>query len=118
LPRQVQVTYIKSNFSHVSHADGVFGGPTPNGLLYMAFFSQHAKLPDTTQYAVDAAAKTFTAVSQPNREAELVREVEGEVIMSVELARSLRTWLDEKIKLIEQLRPEDALTSIEEQQRS
>jgi hypothetical protein len=112
----VQISYIKSSFSPVAHADGVFGGPTPHGLLYIGFFSEHPKLPDTVQYAVDAAAKTLMPVSQPNRKAEWVREIEEEVIMSVELARSFRDWLDDKIKLIEQRRPEDALRSIEEQQ--
>lgn len=117
-PKQARVSYIKSTVSPVLHADGVFGGLTPQGLLYIAFFSEHPKLPDTVQYALDAAAKTLRPVTQPDQEVGWVREVRGEIIMGLDVARSFRNWLDDKIKLIEQRRPEDAFRSIEEQQQS
>jgi hypothetical protein len=117
-PKQVQVSYIKSTVSTVLHADGVFGGPTPHGLLYMAFFSEHAKIPDTTQYAVDEVAKTFKPVTQPNREPGWVREVGGEVIMSLQFARSFRDWLNNQITILEHPRPESPLTLVEDQQQS
>jgi hypothetical protein len=114
-PKQVQISYIKSTVSPVLHADGMFGGPTPYGLLYMAFFAEHAKLPDTIQYAVDGAAKTLTPVNQPNQQTGWVREVGGEVIMSLDVARSLRSWLNDQITILERRRPEDVFTSVEEQ---
>ena len=102
----------------MSHADGVFGGLTPHGLVYMAFFSEHAKMPDIAHIAVDAGAKTFKPVTEPTRQGGWVREVEGEFIMDVTVARALRGWLDVRIKQYEQHRPEDTLNLIEDQDQS
>ncbi|MBI2872852.1 MAG: hypothetical protein HYY00_06665 [Chloroflexi bacterium] len=116
LPSQIQVSYINRTVSPVLHADGVFGGLTPHGLLYMAFFSEHAKIPDSAQLAVDKVARKIRPVPQPDTE--WVREVGTEIIMGLDLARSFRKWLDDKIKLIEQNEPANTFTVVEEQQPS
>jgi hypothetical protein len=109
----LQVGYIKSPVAQVFHADGMFGGPTPQRLLYVAFYAEHAKLPETTVFNVDETAKTLTPVSQASHEGQWIREVVGEVIMTLEVARSFRDWLNTSIDVLEKIEPEDSFRSIE-----
>ncbi len=112
LPKQVSASYIKSAQCRLVHADGAFGGPTPNGLLYIALFSEHAPLPPTTVYSVDAAAKALRQLKPIPHENQWVREVEGEVIMSLDAARSFRDWLNERITMLEQVRSAETFVSV------
>lgn len=80
--------------------------------MYMAFFSEHANLPDTTQYAVDTVAKSFSRVNQA-QDPGWVREVGAEVIMTLDIARSFREWLDSRIAILEKIGPGDAFATIE-----
>lgn len=110
---------MKSSTAPVLHADGVFGGATPSSSLYMAFFSEHAMIPDSMTYGVervDAARLRLLAPEQPDQFAQVVREIGAEVIMTLEVARIFRQWLDEKISLLERAQPEDLLTQTEQQQ--
>ncbi len=111
VPSEIQALWTKSNFTRVSHCDGAFGGVTPSGNIYIAFYSEHAKTPTTTRYEVDAPARQIKQVApQPGQIAEWEREIEAEVIMNLNVAKSLRGWLDDKIKALEQLRETDTFT--------
>ncbi len=114
----MQIKYIKSSATPVLHADGMVGGPTPQNLLHVAFYSEHAIIPDSVTYRVERLNATqirLQSPEQPARPTEIVRDVGAEVIMSLEVARSFRQWLDDQIKTIEQARPEDSLSQTEEQ---
>ena len=95
---QVQLRYIKSTVGPVLHADGIFGGLTPQGAIYLAFFAEHAKIPDSVTLEVDATGPTREVGSRPT---EWVREVGVEITMSLNVAQSLRAWLDEKFNAYE-----------------
>ncbi len=98
------------------HADGMFGGVTPHGMVYVAFYSEHAKIPDAATLEVDGENKVIRQPRQVSRPAEWVREVGAEIIMTVETARAFRSWLDDKINALDQLQSEDKLTVTEEPQ--
>jgi len=100
IPRQLEAEYIKSPLCRVIYADGAYGGPTGHGLIYMALYSDHHKLPKVQRFAVDADGKTARAEPIP-QENNWIREVEAEVLMSLGFAKSLRSWLDERIKILE-----------------
>jgi hypothetical protein len=102
MPDYVRFHWIKSNFFRVIHADGVWGGITPTGNVQMAIFSQRTPIPQQT------AQKLYSGGNLGEDLPELkvckdgiVREVEIEVIMDLNLAVSIRAWLDEKIKVLE-----------------
>ncbi len=67
----------------------------------MALFSEHTKLPPSERFVIDPERlEAHSETSQGNQMA-FVREVEVEVLLSLDLAKALRTWLDDKIATIE-----------------
>jgi hypothetical protein len=99
---EVTFKYEKSRFCRVIHTDGAWGGVTAQGNIYMALVSEHAGMPETIKYAIDKPGG-LREISRADVEG-IVREVEVEVVMSEATARVLRTWLDDKIELIEKAR--------------
>lgn len=99
---RLEAIYVKSNACRVIHADGAYGGLTPQLNIYMALYSEHNALPASAVYVLDPAEKTAREETQaPPRE--WTREIEAEVIMSRDMARSLRDWLDARIKAVEEV---------------
>ena len=102
-PHSIDFHYIKSNSFRVVHADGVWGGPTPRGYVSMSFYSERTPIPRRITHAVTQEGnlgKLGDEVGRDTREG-LVREVEVEVMLDLELARSLAQWLDDKIEALQ-----------------
>ena len=96
MPTKVEATYVKSQLCRVIHADGAWGGLTPQGTIHMALFSEHTKAPDATVFLLDRA--TQTAKEQPaGPQTTWIREVEADIILTREAARALRDWLTDKL---------------------
>jgi hypothetical protein len=93
---EVIAQYLKSNYSRVIHADGAWGGLTPYMNIYMALFSEHPPIPRSIKYKVEHSG----TLSELSREAPpgITRDIEVEVVLSLEVARSLRNWLDDRLK--------------------
>ncbi|MEN6578929.1 MAG: hypothetical protein ABFD90_21475 [Phycisphaerales bacterium] len=99
---KVSFDYIKSTCFRVIRVDGVHGGVTPRADgVQLAMFSERKPIPMHEEYTIseDGALGNRTDVKQ--RDA-IVREVEVEAMLSVEVARKLEEWLHDKIKQIEQ----------------
>lgn len=104
-PETVKFDYIKSNQFRVVHVDGVHGGVSPNGrLVQMAIFSERAPIPKREEFRLDAG-KLGDKIKTEQRDA-IVREVEVELLMSIDTAKSICAWMDERIKLIERIEAE------------
>ena len=102
VPTEMTARYVKSNLDRVIHVDGVYGGPTTAGTLWMAFFSEHQVIPESAEFTVDQDTKLINPKpAAPRSRQEWIREIEAELIVSLDMARSLRAWLDDKIKIME-----------------
>ena len=97
----VDFHYIKANSFHVVFADGVWGGITPRGYIGMSFFSERYPIPKKLVHETKADG---TLGPETNRETKIgiIREVGVEVQMDLAMAKSFRSWLDEKITVLEQ----------------
>ncbi len=97
-PTQVAFDYIKGNAFRVIHADGVIGGPTPSGHIHMAFFSERGPIPQREVRAVnrDGTVGDLIAGQLVTRNA-IVREIDIDVVMSMQVAESMATWLNAMI---------------------
>ena len=95
----IEFNYIKSHYFRVVHGDGIYGGPTPKGLVAMNFFSERFPIANKAFYA-RTAPNTLGDEIEKNRQSRsgIVREVEVEVIMDVANAEYLMQWLDKVIK--------------------
>jgi hypothetical protein len=103
VPTEITVDYIKSNLFRVIHADGAWGGLTARGTIHMALFSERPTIPQTQVLQVTNEGKLGPPIPEQTkkRPAELVREVEVEVIMSYETAQALHAWLEDKFNVFE-----------------
>jgi len=101
--RQLNAHFIKSNLFRVVHADGAWGGITPQFNIQVALFSERHPIPTEVSYKLEPSGPS--ELSRTARDG-IVREIEADVIMSLDVARALRIWLDNKIREAEELRAE------------
>ena len=94
----VQFHYIKSNHFRVIHGDGVWGGPTPRGYISMNVFSERSPIPQKIIHNIQDATLGEEIKTKREVKQGFVREVEVEVIMDLELAENLVTWLQAHIE--------------------
>jgi hypothetical protein len=82
----------------------VHGGPTPRvDSIQIAFFSERTAIPKKEEHALTEEGALGKLIHTEKRNA-VVREVEAEIIISIEMARRLETWIHEKIEQVETLR--------------
>lgn len=101
----VTINYIKSGAFREATCDGVIGGPTPNGNLWIAFFTERFPLPRMVRHKLKPSgsegAFTLDEESPPelieSREG-VVRNVEFGVYMDVESAEKLYAWLGKSLE--------------------
>jgi hypothetical protein len=95
----VNFHFLKSNFFRVIHADGVWGGLSPNLNIHMSFYSERNPIPQMV-------AMVLSDVGTPARELPdkrvikegYVREIEADVVLDLQVAASLARWLTEKVE--------------------
>jgi hypothetical protein len=104
LPSEVKFDYLKGNFFRVVHADGVFGGPTPNQQIAVTFFSERLAIPQQTAQAVkpDGTLGDEIVEKRVSRDA-VVRELEVCVMVGLPVAIKLQEWLGKHIEQIRKL---------------
>lgn len=102
-PSTLRFHYLKGDQFRSVHVDGVIGSLTPSGGIHCATFSERQAIPQEEELALnpDGSLGDLVAGSRRAREG-IVREMDINLIMSLDVARSLRTWLSEKIALLEE----------------
>ena len=97
--KQITFNYIKADNFHSMLATGVIGGITLNSLVDMNFFTDRVTIPQKISFAINNGQ----IAKEMNRESKdgSVREVQFGVLMDVNTAKGLVTWLNERIKIIE-----------------
>lgn len=106
LPEKFDFHYIKSNGFRVVHADGVWGGPNLRGYITMSFFSERHPIPRRLTHEVKSDGTFGQEIGREIRGG-TIREVEVEVMVDLSMAKSLNSWLAEKIKILEDRRNAD-----------
>ncbi len=97
LPNKIEIHYKKTSNYRSYHADGVYGGLTPNKKLYMEFFIQRQVTPQLVEHKVTKEGNLGKEIKRIGKKG-IIREIEAGFIMDIEIAKVLRDWLDEKIK--------------------
>lgn len=97
------INYVKSNYFRVIHADGAWGGLSPSGDIHIAFYNERAAIPDRSKITVSEQASRTVKPEEFEATSQHVREVEVDVIVDLNTAISLRSWLDGKIKSLQKL---------------
>ncbi len=100
---QIKFDYIKSNYFRSIHADGIWGGVNGHLDIAMAFYSERPAIPQQITIPIEnGKLGNEIEAKRVGRDA-VIRDVEISVTMNVEVARSFRHWLDEKISAIDKI---------------
>jgi hypothetical protein len=102
-PREIEFDLIKSSLFRVIHADGAIGGASPQGNIHMALYNERRAIPTKIVHAVEDSKLGPEITSKRQGRSGMVREVEVDVVLGLEEARALQTWLADKISQIEKL---------------
>ena len=82
------------------YIDGVLGGISPSGKIYMEPFLDRGPTPLTITQLVDKSGQIGEEVAREGKEG-LIRQIECGLTFDIPTAIKIRDWLDEKIKLYE-----------------
>ncbi|HEX4334405.1 MAG TPA: hypothetical protein VH062_00750 [Polyangiaceae bacterium] len=102
-PATVEFHYGKSGQFRTVHADGIFGGATPTGNIHMTVYSERFAIPKKVVLE-NEGNKIGKELSREGLDG-VWRELEVGIVMSPELAVSLRDWLTEHLKKFEEVKP-------------
>jgi hypothetical protein len=107
---EIEFYFEKSHFFRVVHVDGVVGGLSPdNRLIHMSVFSERAPVPKKTVHSIIDGVLGREILERREGKPGAFREVEVDLVLSLDTAVALRTWLDDKIGDIRQAQgPTDA----------
>jgi hypothetical protein len=108
-PIKVQFHYIKGPSYRESACHGVIGGPTPQGKIWMGFFTERNPLPRMVEFHILPPADGSTSI-QFNEAATtpdlidtkegVVRHVEFGTYLDLDVAERLQNWLAERIAMV------------------
>jgi hypothetical protein len=98
--KTIDIYYKKTNNYRTYHVDGVFGGVTPRGKFYIELYIDRSPTPQTIRHKIDEDGKIGDEVNREGKEG-IIREIEAGLIMDYDVARSIRDWLDAKIKILD-----------------
>ena len=106
-PDSIHFHYVKSNSFKVVHCDGVWGGTTPRGYITMSVYSERAPIPQRLTLEVTSTGRIGEEVHRNSKEG-IVREVDVEIIMDLDMARSMAEWLRDHVDFLEKQRDRSA----------
>ena len=93
---KLSFSFLKGNYFRVIHVDGAWGGIDPRGQLQMSIFSEREAIPKEIVYELTEASQQLREVDR-KVDHEIVREVEAQLVMTMETAKRIAAWLLEKI---------------------
>jgi hypothetical protein len=106
--KTVRFHYRKAAFYRVMHIDGVVGGITPHGDLFLSLFNERLPLPDSVEQEIFPDGKLGPVVrSETKSHGGIVREMETGIIIDQNTARALVDFLSDQLKTIDKFKKED-----------
>jgi hypothetical protein len=96
--QKVPFHYIKNPNYRTIHVDGAHGGLTPHGLLDIAFYAERFPIPTKTVHTVSPEGRIIEEIERVGRDG-IVREIEFNIIMSLETAKAIADFIYNQLKL-------------------
>ena len=96
-PTEITFEFAHSPFFRAIHSNGAWGGITPRGELSVTFYSERLSLPRTIVHEVTPAGVVGDEITRDHTKS-IRRECEVEVLMNMESAISLHSWLGSKVE--------------------
>jgi hypothetical protein len=113
---ELEFDFEKSNYFRVIHVDGIFGGVAPaTQLLHVGIYNERQPIPKKVFHPIKDGALQPETVSKRETRSGLFREVEADLVMSMEVAVAFRAWLDTRITEMQNTR-EQLIALVQRQQ--
>ena len=100
---KIDFHYEKSNLFRVVHVDGALGGPTPQGKILVSVYSERLPLPKVITQELKPDGSLGGETDRVSRGG-IFREVEVALMMDRNVAESIREWLGDKIRELDEAR--------------
>ena len=95
---KIKFEFRDSSLFRIVHADGVFGGPTPSGDLYLSFYNERSAMPKSVTHMLEGNTAGAEIMEERVVSSEgIERTNEVAVLMSFATAVSFREWLSRRI---------------------
>jgi hypothetical protein len=110
---KVKFHYIKSNDFRVVHVDGVFGGVTPTGDIFVSVFNQRPPIPNVTVQPVKENGELGEEIlSERVSRDGIIRELEVGLAMRPDVAEAMIRWLQDRLGNIAEMKEKSEKTKI------
>lgn len=97
--------YEKGRQFRVVHVDGVIGSMSPgNALIHMSVFNERTPIPQKIVQQVTKGELGPELMDKRVVREGLFREVEADLVLTVEVAIAVRAWLDARIEEVQNAR--------------
>ena len=105
--KKVQFYYKKSNLFRVMHADGAWGGLTPEGQIFFSLYNSRPPIPEMLVHDIREDGTLGEDIPELKISKDgIIREVECGIIMSPENVQNLIDFLKGRLDLLEKLKTE------------
>lgn len=100
--KSVDFRQLEEKEYRIFHVDGAFGGATPSGGLYIAFYTQVNAIPTETTHELTPSG-TLGSVISAKLEHAIERRLQTGIVMDLNTTRSLVDWLTKQVTILEAL---------------
>lgn len=104
---EVVFNYLKSNHFRVIHADGAWGGISPQGNARLIFYNERPPIPQITVSKLEHGALGADVPEKMVSRSGVVREMEVDVVFGLDVAIALQTWIGAVIGELKKRKPTD-----------
>lgn len=100
---KIVYNYIKTNSFQTRFVTGAIGGISTNGLINMDLFIDRVTIPQKVTHNIEiSTGKISPNVVDEVKKDGVVREVHTGLIFDIMTAKSIITWMQDKIQIIEE----------------
>jgi hypothetical protein len=94
---KIKFEFKDSNLFRIVHSDGAFGGPTPQGDLYLSFYSERLAVPKAVTHKIVGDTFGEEIIEERVVGDAVERTMEVAVVMNINAASNFHGWLGKAI---------------------
>lgn len=99
---KIKIHYIKNAQFRSFYATGAFGGVAPTGLINLAFYVERPAIPLSIVHELNQEGSLAGELRDEREGKEgIVREVDCNIMIDLNTAKTIRGWLDQQVKILE-----------------
>lgn len=99
---KIRFDYLKVDHFRNIHVDGAIGGIAPRGFINMAVYTERLAIPQQTVQPMLQNGNLGTEIGKERvSRNSIIRDLEANLVMDADSAKSIVDWLNKKIKLLE-----------------